>query len=270
MNKPISVAVNGAMGRMGMQVLKLLFNDTSFDVAGGIERKGHPSLLSQDNNTMEAKSTSNIVDDPGKINSSIDCFIDFSSPESTMKLIEYAKIKSIATVIGTTGFSQSEMETIHKTANIIPVLLSPNMSVLVNLAFKLVELSAKTLDDAYDAEIFELHHRNKVDAPSGTAIKFGELIAWARDKSFKDTARYARSGNTGARQKGEIGIQTLRGGDVAGEHTVMFIGTGERLEITHRSSSRENLAQGAVRAAKWIVGRPPALYNMFDVLGFSK
>ncbi len=172
-------------------------------------------------------------------------------------------------VIGTTGFSAQELEEIDRAAKEIPIIMAPNMSVLVNLLFKLIGITAKVLDDGYDVEIVEAHHRNKVDAPSGTALRLAEIVAQARGKALDDIMRHDRHGKVGVRPRGEIGVQVVRGGDIVGEHTVMFIGAGERLEITHRATSRENFAQGALLAAKWAVGKAPGLYTMIDVLGLS-
>lgn len=270
MAEPIAIAVNGAMGRMGMQILRLLYNDRSFNVTSGIENKNHPSIgVDLGTLILGKKSGIEITDNPENITGKTDCIIDFSKPVSTLSILAYARQRHITMVIGTTGFSQTELEDINRASSEIAVVMAPNMGVLMNLTFKLVELTAKVLGDSYDAEIVEAHHKNKVDAPSGTALKLADTIANAYGKPLKEIARYDRHGTIGARPKGEIGIQTLRGGDIVGEHTVMFIGTGERLEITHRATSRENFAQGALLAAKWVVGKPPGMYNMIDVLGLK-
>ncbi len=270
MGNPIAVAVNGVMGRMGTHVLRLLFSDQDFNIIGGIEKKGHTSTgLDLGVITSGKKSGLSIVDDPANIAGKIDCIIDFSLPASTLSILEFAIRKGVRMVIGTTGFPQSDVERIKQAGNEIAIVMAPNMSVLVNLAYKLVETAAKALGDNYDTEIVESHHKNKVDAPSGTTMKMAEIIAQAYNKPLKDIARYERHGSIGPRPKGEIGIQTVRGGDIVGEHTVMFIGTGERLEIIHRATNRENFAMGALIAAKWVVGKQPGMYNMIDVLGLE-
>jgi len=270
MAERIKVAINGVMGRMGMQVARLLYQDDSFIVVGGIERKNHPSigvdigtLINGKRSEVKVKAT------PEEIKPEPACIIDFSTPASTLAVLDYAKKKSIPMIIGTTGFSKEELTTIEQSARNIAIVLSPNMSVLVNLVFKIVELVAKTVGDNFDAEIVEVHHKNKMDAPSGTAIKLADIIAHAYNKSLNDIVRYERYGQIGIRPKGEIGVQSLRGGDVVGEHTVMFIGAGERLEITHRAMSRENFANGALIAAKWVVNQSPGMYSMADVLGLT-
>ncbi len=267
----VFVAVNGIMGRMGLQIARLLYQDPSFTIAGGIERKNHPSIGVDIGTLLQGKNSEvKVTDDPEMIKTKLDCIIDFTTPASTLAVLEYARKKKVAMVIGTTGFSKEETETINQAGKEIPIVISPNMSVLVNLVFKLVELAAHVVGDGYDAEIVEAHHKNKIDAPSGTAIKLADIIAHAYNKRLTDTARYERHGQIGVRPRGEIGIQTLRGGDIVGEHTVMFIGTGERLEITHRATSRENFANGALLAAQWAAHKQPGIYSMSDVLGLTK
>ncbi len=270
MPKQVSIAVNGVLGRMGMHLARLFSLDRSFIIAGGIERKGHPSIGVDIGMLFQGKNSGiKVTDDPASLQTSVDCIVDFSTPASALLMLSYAQQRHISMVIGTTGFSPEEMDKINQAGREIAIVMAPNMSVLMNLTFKLVELTAKVLGENYDAEIVETHHKNKVDAPSGTALKLADTIANAYGKPLKELARYDRHGTIGVRPNGEIGIQTLRGGDIVGEHTVMFIGTGERLEITHRATSRENFAQGALLAAKWIVGKPPGMYTMTDVLGLK-
>lgn len=266
----IRIAVNGIMGRMGVQITRLLYQDPIFLMVGGIERKHHPSIgVDIGTFIMGKKSNVRITDNPYDIKVKPECIIDFSTTSSTLSILDFAKKEHIPMVIGTTGFSQVEIDTIHQSGNVIAIVMSPNMSVLVNVVFKLVELVAKTVSDGYDAEILEIHHRNKLDAPSGTAIKLADIITNAYSRPLNNTIKYERHGQIGVRPKGEIGVQSLRGGDVVGEHTVMFIGTGERIEITHRATSRENFAHGALLAAKWVVKQKPGIYNMSDVLGLK-
>ena len=270
MADPVAVAVNGVMGRMGLQIARLLSQNPSFRIVGGIERKGHSSVGVDIGLLIQGKNSGVMVtDDPSRITERVDCIIDFSTPASTLAILEYARKKKISLVIGTTGISKEDTEMIHQAGKETAIVQSPNMSVLVNLLFKLVELAAETAGDSFDAEIVEVHHKNKIDAPSGTALKLADIIARACNRQLSDTARYERHGQIGTRPRGEIGIQALRGGDIVGEHTVMFIGTGERLEITHRATSRENFAQGALLAAQWIAGKTPGVYTMGDVLGLA-
>ncbi len=196
--------------------------------------------------------------------------IDFTSPTATLAILKEAVSQKKPMVIGTTGFTTEETKKITVASKKIPIVLSPNMSVGVNVVFKLLTDATAALGDAFDAEIVEMHHRQKKDAPSGTALRMGEAIAQVRGTTLTDVGRFERSGVIGARPTGEIGIQSLRGGDVVGEHTVIFAGPGERIEITHRAHSRQNFARGALLAARWVVHQPPGLYNMMDVLNLKK
>ena len=192
-----------------------------------------------------------------------DVLIDFTRPEGTLEHLEHCK----AAVIGTTGFSESQLKTIREKAKRMPIVLSPNFAIGVNVVFRLAETAARALGDAYDVEIVEAHHRHKVDAPSGTALKLGEIIASSLKRDLQKEARHGRHGDTGERPVKQIGFHAIRGGDIVGEHTVIFAGSGERVEVTVRSQSRMTYAAGALRAAKWLKGRPAGLYDMSDVLG---
>ena len=194
-----------------------------------------------------------------------DVLIDFTRPEGTLEHLEHCK----AAVIGTTGFSESQLKTIREKAKRMPIVLSPNFAIGVNVVFRLAETAARALGDAYDVEIVEAHHRHKVDAPSGTALKLGEIIASSLKRDLQKEARHGRHGDTGERPVKQIGFHAIRGGDIVGEHTVIFAGSGERVEVTVRSQSRMTYAAGALRAAKWLKGRPPGLYDMSDVLGMK-
>jgi 4-hydroxy-tetrahydrodipicolinate reductase len=194
-----------------------------------------------------------------------DVLIDFTRPEGTLQHLEHCK----AAVIGTTGFSASQLKTISERAKRIPIVLSPNFAIGVNVVFRLAETAARALGDAYDVEIVEAHHRHKVDAPSGTALKLGEIIASALKTNLQKEAKHGRHGDTGERPAKQIGFHAIRGGDIVGEHTVIFAGSGERVEVTVRSQSRMTYAAGALRAAKWLKGRPAGLYDMSDVLGMK-
>jgi 4-hydroxy-tetrahydrodipicolinate reductase len=195
--------------------------------------------------------------------------IDFTRPEGTLQHLRVCRELGVAAVVGTTGFSEAEKAEIAEIAKTIPIMIAPNMSVGVNVTLKLLEMAAKALSTGYDIEIVEAHHRHKVDAPSGTALKMGEVIAGALGRDLKDCAVYAREGVTGERDPSSIGFATIRGGDIVGDHTVLFAGTGERIEISHKSSSRATYAQGSLRAVRFVSGKPAGLYDMFDVLGLK-
>jgi 4-hydroxy-tetrahydrodipicolinate reductase len=195
--------------------------------------------------------------------------IDFTRPEGTMAHLASCRERGVKAVIGTTGFSDSQKSEIAAHARHIAIVMAPNMSVGVNVVFKLLDMAARALAQGYDIEIVEAHHRHKVDAPSGTALKMGEVVAAALGRNLKDCGVYAREGVTGERAPSSIGFSAVRGGDIVGDHTVMFCGTGERIEITHKSASRANYAQGSLRAARFLADKPSGLYGMEDVLGLK-
>ena len=195
--------------------------------------------------------------------------IDFTRPEGTMAHLKACQELGVGLVIGTTGFNEAQKSEIAQAAKTIPIMLSPNMSVGVNVTLKLLEMAAKALSTGYDIEVIEAHHRHKVDAPSGTAIKMGEVIAASLGRELKDCAVYAREGVTGERDPSSIGFATIRGGDIVGDHTVLFAGTGERIEISHKSSSRATYAQGSLRAVRFLADKKAGLFDMFDVLGLK-
>lgn len=196
-----------------------------------------------------------------------DVLIDFTRPEGTMAHLRACRAHGVQMVIGTTGFSEAQKAEIAEAARDIAIVMAPNMSVGVNVTLKLLQMAAKALATGYDIEIIEAHHRHKVDAPSGTALKMGEVIAEAIGRDLKDCAVYAREGITGERDPSTIGFSTIRGGDIVGDHTVLFAGTGERIEITHKSASRSTYAQGSLRAVRFLAGQRTGLFDMFDVLG---
>ncbi len=198
-----------------------------------------------------------------------DVVIDFTAPAASLAILEQAVSQKKPIVIGTTGFTDAEKEEIISASQEIAMVFSPNMSVGVNVVFKLLADATRALGDAYDAEIVEMHHRQKKDAPSGTALRMGEVIAQARETTLDEVGRFERHGDIGARSLGEIGIQSLRGGDVVGEHRVIFAGPGEHIEITHSAHSRENFARGALIAARWVANQKPCLYDMMDVLNLK-
>ena len=193
--------------------------------------------------------------------------VDFTRPEGTLAHLKMCRELGVSAVIGTTGFSEAQKAEIAAVAKDIAIVMAPNMSVGVNVTLKLLEMAAKALSTGYDIEIIEAHHRHKVDAPSGTALKMGEVIAGALGRDLKDCAVYDRYGVTGERDPSSIGFASIRGGDIVGDHTVLFAGTGERIEITHKSASRATYAQGSLRAVRYLAGKKPGLYDMFDVLG---
>ena len=195
--------------------------------------------------------------------------IDFTRPEGTLAHLQVCQALGVKAVIGTTGFSEAEKAEIKAIAKDIAIVMAPNMSVGVNVTLKLLEMAAKALATGYDIEIIEAHHRHKVDAPSGTALKMGEVIAGALGRDLKDCAVYAREGVTGERDPSSIGFATIRGGDIVGDHTVLFAGTGERIEVTHKSSSRATYAQGSLRAVRFLAGQQTGLFDMFDVLSLK-
>ena len=265
----IKVAVVGVCGRMGMSIASLAGTDEDIELVGATEVPGHVSIGRDLGDLVEGAGPGVSVSDSIEVAArAADVIIDFTVPEATLAHAEYSVRNEKSMVIGTTGFTSEQREKLLRLLDRIPCILSPNMSVGVNVLFEISRQVASHLGESYDAEIFETHHRGKADSPSGTAIALAETVAAGLGSELKDVARYERHGRIGARKKGEIGIQTLRGGDVVGDHTVMFLGDGERVELTHKATSRENFSSGALRAAKWIPGKSPGVYAMRDVLGF--
>jgi 4-hydroxy-tetrahydrodipicolinate reductase len=262
----IKLAIAGVCGRMGSAILKLALSDPEFEVAGGLERKGHPMVgKGLDVALREVDAACIIGDDLARVIDLADVIVDFTEPASTFEHFRLAAARRKAMIIGTTGFSRDALLEISRTAG-ARVVISPNMSIGVNLMFDLVRRAASALTADYDVEILELHHKWKKDAPSGTAVRLLQVIETARPAtpSFQVSGR---EGMIGERKPGEIGVLAVRGGDIVGEHTVFFAGLGERLEITHRAASRDNFARGALLAAKWLTRQPPGIYDMKDVLG---
>lgn len=252
----------GIAGRMGQRMVELIPHFPKLDLLGGVERAGISAIGSKTGILGSVTDLSQIID-------SSDVIIDFTHPAPTLEHLEICVKNKKAMVIGTTGFDDKQKNTIHEASKTIPLVFSSNMSVGVNVMWKLIADAAKALGPAFDIEVLEMHHRLKKDAPSGTAMTTAEVLADATGRKLSKDAIYARHGMIGERKENEIGIQTLRGGDVVGDHTVYFAGIGERLEITHRASSRDTFAQGALRAAEWLVGKKPGLYSMQDVLGLK-
>jgi len=264
----IKVAVMGVAGRMGGRILSLLRQEEGIEIVGATEREGH-SALGKDAGIIVGLGEINVPlsDKIEEAALNADAIVDFTTPVATLRHAEYASKTGKPMVIGTTGFKDEAKEKIERLAEGFPCVISPNMSVGVNVMFEIARRLAGFLGDEFDVEIIEAHHKHKVDSPSGTALRLGEVVAEALGRDFREVARFERHGQIGERKKDEIGIQTIRGGDVVGEHTVIFFGVGERIELTHRATSRDNFARGAIRALKWVVGKPPGIYTMKDVLG---
>ena len=264
---PIHVAVSGAAGRMGRMLVSAIAGADDMRVTGAVD---HPDASEQGADAGELAGVGHlgvpIMGDIAEL-AEFDVLVDFSVATATLDKLDFCTDNGKALVIGTTGFEEAGLEAIRQAAQAVPIVMAPNMSVGVNVAFKLIESAARALGDDVDVEVFEAHHRHKIDAPSGTAVRMGEILAETLGRDIATDAVYGREGITGERERRTIGFHSLRGGDIVGEHTVTFAGTGERIEITHRAGSRENFAAGAVRAVRFVAGRTPALYGMDDVLG---
>ncbi len=266
----IRLAVAGAAGRMGRAITQVLLQTDGVDVAGGLEAKDSPHI-GQDMGTLVGAAAigAAITDDPQALLASVDGVIDFTTPETSARLTALAAQAGAVHVVGTTGFSPQQEKAFEDSARHIPVVKAGNMSLGVNLLVALTRKVAALLGEEFDVEIVEMHHRHKVDAPSGTALMLGRAAAQGRGIALEDNAVYCREGHTGPRPDGVIGFATLRGGTVVGDHTVIFAGPEERIELTHRAGSREIFARGAVKAALWAQGQKPGLYSMLDVLGLA-
>lgn len=266
----IKIAVTGCGGRMGREVGQEVISTDGMELAGGTEMPGHPAI-GADLFTLMGIGTGGppVKGDLKEIIGEVDAVIDFTSPEASMKHFDIAADVGKAIIIGTTGLSAEQVEYIRKKSGKARCVLAPNMSVGVNLMFKLVAEAVKAVGNDYDMEIIEIHHNLKKDSPSGTAVRLSEICAEGTGRDVSKVGVYGRKGFTGERKKEEIAIMSLRAGDVVGEHTVIFGGPGERLEITHKAGSRKNFAIGAVRAAQWVVGQKPGVYDMQDVLGLK-
>ncbi len=270
LNGAIKVGIAGCAGRMGQMLLKILAQAPGVLVVGGTERKGSPAL-GMDLGALAGTDPFGITvnDDPAGLFETADVVIDFTNPSATALHAGYAAKGGTAHVIGTTGLDSDQQAAVARAAQKAPIVMASNMSLGVNLLEQVIEQVARILDTDWDIEIVEMHHRHKVDAPSGTALTLGEAAARGRGTTLRRAAKRGRDGQTGPRAKGEIGFAALRGGDVVGDHTIIFAADGERLEITHKASSREIFARGAVKAVLWAAGKAPGLYTMKDVLGFS-
>ena len=269
-NIMIRVAIHGAAGRMGHALTQACVQTPQLQLAAAIERPGNPALGTDAGVSagLPAQGVT-VTDDLAAVMNDFDVLIDFTRPEPGLAALELCRRHGKRMVIGTTGFSAEQRATIDQSARDIPIMLAPNMSVGVNLCLKLLEIAARVIGDTTDIEIIEAHHRHKVDAPSGTALRMGEVVAAALGRDLKDCAVWSREGHTGERDPNSIGFSVIRAGDIVGEHTVMFADEGERVEITHNASSRMTFAKGAMRAAAWLADRPAGLYDMQDVLGLK-
>ncbi|MDA2918951.1 4-hydroxy-tetrahydrodipicolinate reductase [Desulfobacterota bacterium AH_259_B03_O07] len=264
----IKVCVTGIAGRMGGRIASLVLQEGDIKMVGATEGEGHPTIgddvgkaigvdainVRVSNNLEEAASKADII-------------VDFTTPVATLKNAKYSSMTRKPMIIGTTGFSSKEQKELETLARQFPCVISPNMSIGVNVMFEISKQLAQLLGNEFDIEIIEAHHRKKVDSPSATAIKLGEIVADASGREFKSAAKFERYGHIGERKPNEIGIQTIRGGDIVGEHTIMFCGLGERLELTHKALNRDIFARGAIHALRWVVGKPPGIYSMKDVMG---
>jgi len=271
---PVRVAIHGAAGRMGRQLLSAANERADVRIGAAIELPGTSAVganiellcadipNTDDNNIV-------VVDTITTVSNDFDVLIDFTRPESSLQVLDILLQQKKPMVIGTTGFDEKQKRQLQDAAKHVPILLAPNFSVGVTLALNIAAITASALGDDYDIEIIEAHHRNKVDAPSGTALALGESVATAVGRDLNNCAIYGREGNTGIRERETIGFETIRGGDIIGDHTVLFAGQGERLEITHKATDRMTFARGAVRAAVWLATRSPGYYDMTDVLGLS-
>ena len=264
------IAVMGAAGRMGKILIEAVGQADGARLSAAIDRPDS-SLIGADAGELAAlgKIGVTLVGDLNAVLDQFDVLIDFTHPSVTLKNLEVCRKAGKAMVIGTTGFSPEEKQLLNEAAKQVPIVFAANYSVGVNLCLKLLDTAARVLGDDVDIEIIEAHHRHKVDAPSGTALRMGEVVANALGRDLQKVAVYGREGQTGARERETIGFATVRAGDVVGDHTVLFAADGERVEITHKASSRMTFAKGAVRAAQWLQSQPAGLYDMQDVLGLN-
>ncbi len=261
------IAIAGSAGRMGRALLEAVTQASDMQLSVALERTGSAYLNKDAGELIGGACGIHVVSDFTSALVGCDVLIDFTRPEGTLAHLAACRAAGVKMVIGTTGFTSEEKAALKAASQEIAMVFAPNMSVGVNVTFKLLELAAGVLNEGYDIEIIEAHHRHKVDAPSGTALRMGEVIAQALDRDLKKVAVYGREGVTGERQSDTIGFATVRGGDIVGDHTAMFAGTGERIEISHKASSRMTFALGALRAARFLADKRDGLFDMQDVLG---
>lgn len=261
------VAIAGASGRMGHMLIEAVVRADDLSLAGALDVAGSPALGQDAAAFLGQPQGVLITADLDAALAGADVLIDFTRPEGTLAHLAACRRHGVKAVIGTTGFTAAQKAEIASHAEHTAVVLAPNMSVGVNVVMKLLDMAARALNQGYDIEVIEAHHRHKVDAPSGTALQMGEVLAQALGRKLDDCAVYAREGVTGERDPSTIGFSAIRGGDIVGDHTVLFAGTGERIEITHKSSSRATYAQGSLRAARFLADKPRGLFDMNAVLG---
>ncbi len=271
MENEIGIGIVGCGGRMGQMVVAQVCATDGCNVAGATEHAGH-TAIGQDVGALAGLGALGVKvgADAAEMIAAVDAVVDFTTPEATVEHARLAAQAGAAIIVGTTGIDDAQGEELVRAARHVPVVWAPNMSVGVTLLLALTEQVAQVLDGSFDIEILEMHHRNKVDAPSGTALGLGRAAAAGRNAVLDDVKQAVRDGRTGARPDGEIGFATLRGGDVVGDHSVVFAGEGERVELSHKAASRKIFAAGAVRATQWAVGLEPGLYSMRHVLGFEE
>ena len=263
----MNIAVAGASGRMGRMLIEAIVADPDATLAGALDIPASPAIGTDAAAFLGKPAGVSIESELAKGLANAQYLIDFTRPEGTLKHLDYCAAHGVKMIIGTTGFDEAGKAAIAEAAKKTAIVFAPNMSVGVNVTMKLLELAAKSFSHGYDIEIIEAHHRHKVDAPSGTALKMGEVVAQALGRDLKDVGVFAREGVTGERDPSSIGFATIRGGDIVGDHTVLFAGIGERIEITHKSSSRVTYAHGSLRAARFLQDHATGLYDMQDVLG---
>jgi len=267
MANPLKVVIAGCSGRMGHALLECVFADADLVLHGALDRSGNPQL-GRDAGEQQGKiSGVKVTDNIDEALENADVLVDFTRPEASLIYLAACQKHNVKMIIGTTGFTAEQKLLIEAASKNIAIVFAPNTSVGVSLLINLVQSAAKVLNEGFDIEIIEAHHRFKVDAPSGTALRLGEAAASALGRNLEECAVYGREGVTGERDPSTIGFATVRGGDVVGDHTVLFAGLGERLELTHKASSRATFASGALRAAKFLIGKQAALFDMQDVLG---
>lgn len=264
-----TIAVAGASGRMGQMLIKAIRATDDCALGGALDIAGSPAIGQDACAFLGLASGVTVTADLRAGMSGARTLIDFTRPEGTLAHLQVCRELGVSMVIGTTGFNDAQKSELAAAARDIRIVFAPNMSVGVNVTLKLLDMAARALNNGYDIEIIETHHRHKVDAPSGTALKMGEVVAQALGRDLKGHAVFAREGITGARDPNAIGFSAIRGGDIVGDHTVMFAGIGERIEITHKSSTRESYADGALRAVRFLATQKPGLYDMFDVLNLK-
>ena len=269
MTAGLRIAVAGASGRMGQMLIEAVLASGDCTLSGALDLPTSRTI-GQDAGGFLGRTTGVAISaDITQGLAGSDILIDFTRPEGTLAHLAVCNQLGVRAVIGTTGFNDDQKRQIAALGTTLAMVMAPNMSVGVNVMLRLLDLAARSLHEGYDIEIIEAHHKHKIDAPSGTALAMGEAVAHALGRNFKECAVFARQGVTGERGPSTIGFAAVRGGDIVGDHTVMFAGTGERIEITHRASSRANYAQGSLRAARFLAGRAPGLYGMADVLGLT-